>query len=180
MTESPSWYIFLFIYMTLSVGALNWILYSVHLPPHTHTHTHTHTCTDNIPQKKECFGIKIYSLCDMTGYTYDMRVHLGTDSWECNWWNGSDTSMRHRSGKVEIVGHKLFVDTFFPSPNLFCYLKNREAALRPYHMTSDTWYWKWNGITFKPESGERWLHQPAEQNPAVLIMVVADTTALDI
>jgi hypothetical protein len=60
----------------------------------------------------------------MTGYTYNMTVHLGKDSWECN---DSDTSVRHRSGKVEIVGHKLSVDMFFPSPNLCCYLKNRSC-----------------------------------------------------
>jgi hypothetical protein len=46
--------------------------------------------------------------------------------------------MRHRGGKVEIVEHKLFVGKFFPSPNLCCYVKNREASVRPFHMTSDT------------------------------------------
>jgi len=27
-----------------------------------------------IPKKRKCFGIKIYKLCDGSGYTYDMRV----------------------------------------------------------------------------------------------------------
>jgi len=29
------------------------------------------------PRVHKCFGIKIYKLCDMTGYTYDMRIYLG-------------------------------------------------------------------------------------------------------
>ena len=33
-----------------------------------------------IPQERKCFGIKIYKLCDESGYTYDMKVYLGTDS----------------------------------------------------------------------------------------------------
>jgi hypothetical protein len=32
-----------------------------------------------IPKKHKCFDIKIYKLCDMTGYTYDMRVRLGKE-----------------------------------------------------------------------------------------------------
>jgi len=30
-----------------------------------------------IPKKHKRFGIKIYKLCDETGYTYDMTVYLG-------------------------------------------------------------------------------------------------------
>ena len=30
-----------------------------------------------VPKKRKCFGIKIYKLCDESGYTYDMRVYLG-------------------------------------------------------------------------------------------------------
>jgi len=32
-----------------------------------------------IPQKRKRFGIKIFKLCDSTGYTYDMKVYLGKD-----------------------------------------------------------------------------------------------------
>src|SRR5215469_353912 len=32
-----------------------------------------------IPKKQEHFGIKIYKLCDDTGYIYDMTVYLGRD-----------------------------------------------------------------------------------------------------
>jgi len=32
-----------------------------------------------IPKNCKRFGIKIFKLCDSTGYTYDMKVHLGKD-----------------------------------------------------------------------------------------------------
>jgi hypothetical protein len=32
-----------------------------------------------MPKKHKHFGIKIYKLCDKTGYTYDMEVYLGKD-----------------------------------------------------------------------------------------------------
>ena len=32
-----------------------------------------------IPKKHKRFGIKIYKLCDETGYMYDMTVYLGRD-----------------------------------------------------------------------------------------------------
>jgi hypothetical protein len=33
-----------------------------------------------ILKKRNHFGIKIYKLCDESGYTYNMKVSLGTDS----------------------------------------------------------------------------------------------------
>jgi len=33
-----------------------------------------------IPKKRKRCGIKIYKLCDESGYTYDMRVYLGRDT----------------------------------------------------------------------------------------------------
>ena len=33
-----------------------------------------------IPKKTKRFVIKIYKLCDKSGYTYDMKVYLGRDS----------------------------------------------------------------------------------------------------
>ena len=32
-----------------------------------------------IPKKRKRFGIKMFKLCDSTGYTYDMKVYLGKD-----------------------------------------------------------------------------------------------------
>jgi hypothetical protein len=33
-----------------------------------------------IPKKRKDFSIKIYKLCDESGYMYDIRVYLGRDS----------------------------------------------------------------------------------------------------
>lgn len=32
-----------------------------------------------IPRKRKHFGIKIYKLCDISGYIYDIRMYLGKD-----------------------------------------------------------------------------------------------------
>jgi hypothetical protein len=32
-----------------------------------------------IPKKRKRFSIKIYKLCDKSGYTYDMHVYLGKE-----------------------------------------------------------------------------------------------------
>jgi len=32
-----------------------------------------------VPKKRKCFGIKMFKLCDSTGYTCDMNVYLGKD-----------------------------------------------------------------------------------------------------
>jgi hypothetical protein len=51
-----------------------------------------------VPKKHKCFGIKIYKLCNMTEYTYNMRIYLGKEkqnstddnSYTCDWevWTG--------------------------------------------------------------------------------------------
>jgi hypothetical protein len=33
-----------------------------------------------IPRKRKHCGIKIYKLCDISGYTYDMRMYLSKDT----------------------------------------------------------------------------------------------------
>jgi hypothetical protein len=33
-----------------------------------------------IPKERKRFSIKIYKLCDESGYMYDMRVYLGRDT----------------------------------------------------------------------------------------------------
>jgi len=32
-----------------------------------------------IPKKRKRFGMKMFKMCDSTGYTYDMKVYLGKD-----------------------------------------------------------------------------------------------------
>jgi hypothetical protein len=64
-----------------------WIPYPhFYLPRRTFMSSHptepiaSHLCThpkQYIPKKHKRFGIKIYKLCDETGYTYNMTVYLG-------------------------------------------------------------------------------------------------------
>ena len=39
-----------------------------------------------ISKKRKHFGIKMFKLCDSTGYTYDMKVYLGKDKGQHNTW----------------------------------------------------------------------------------------------
>ncbi|KFM69921.1 PiggyBac transposable element-derived protein 4, partial [Stegodyphus mimosarum] len=73
-----------------------------------------------IPKKHKRFGIKIYKLADRHGYTYDMKVYLGRDSYESK--NGKSAAQNTVIALAECVkgkGHKLFMDNFFSSPDLF-------------------------------------------------------------
>jgi hypothetical protein len=73
-----------------------------------------------IPKKRKCFGIKIYKICDESGYTYTMRVYLGTDSYSAtDDITATHTTLRHLTCRVEGLGHKMFKDNFFPYPRLF-------------------------------------------------------------
>jgi len=80
-----------------------------------------------IPKKSKCFGIKIYKLCDESGYMYDMRVYLGRDSHSAtDDMTATHTIVRLLTSRVEGVGHKLFMDNFFSSPRLFDDLDRRK------------------------------------------------------
>jgi hypothetical protein len=73
-----------------------------------------------IPKKRKCFGIKIYKLCDKSGYTYDMRVYLGRDSDSAtDDITATHTTVIHLTRRVEGLGHKIFMDNFFSSPRHF-------------------------------------------------------------
>ena len=73
-----------------------------------------------IPKKRKRFGIKIYKLCDESGYTYDMKVYLGKDSRSAtDDMTATHATVRHLTSRVEGLGHKLFMDNFFSSPRLF-------------------------------------------------------------
>jgi len=72
-----------------------------------------------IPMKRKCFGIKIYKLCDESGYTYDMSVYLGKDSRSAtDDMTATHATVRHLTCRVEGLGHKLFMDNFFSLPRL--------------------------------------------------------------
>ena len=63
------------------------------------------------------FRIKIYKLCDESGYTYDMKVYLGRDSHSAtDDMTATHTIVRHLTGRVEGLGHKLFMDNCVSSP----------------------------------------------------------------
>jgi len=73
-----------------------------------------------IPKKRKRFGIKIYKLCDESGYTYDMRVYLGTDSRSAtDDMTATHATVRHLTSRVEGLGHKIFMDNFFSLPRFF-------------------------------------------------------------
>jgi hypothetical protein len=80
-----------------------------------------------IPKKHKRFGIKLYQVCDMSGYTYDMDVYLGKNR-TCSTADMTVTNMtvRHLTRKVEGHGHKLYMDNFFSSLDLFNYLTKRK------------------------------------------------------
>jgi len=76
--------------------------------------------TQYIPKKRKCFGIKIYKLCDESGYMYHMKVYLGKDSRSAtDDMTATHRAVRHLTCRVEGLGHKLFMDNFFSSPRIF-------------------------------------------------------------
>ena len=55
-----------------------------------------------IPKKRKRFGIKIYKLCDESGYTYDVRVYLGRDSHSTtDDMTATHATVRHLTSRVE-------------------------------------------------------------------------------
>ena len=73
-----------------------------------------------IPKKRKCFGIKIFKLCDSTGYTYDMKVYLGKDRQHtAQHVTATHATVTELTRKIEGCGHKLYMDNFFSSPELF-------------------------------------------------------------
>jgi hypothetical protein len=64
-------------------------------------------------KETKCFGIKIYKLCDESGYTYDTRVYLSEDSrFSTDDMIATHTIVRHLTHRVQSLGHKLFMDIF--------------------------------------------------------------------
>ena len=80
-----------------------------------------------ILKKRKRFGIKIYKLCDESGYTYDMTVYLGRDSHSAtDDMTATHATVRHLTSRIEGLGHKIFMDNFFSSPRLFDDLDRRK------------------------------------------------------
>ena len=69
-------------------------------------------------KKNKHFSIKIYKLCNESGYTYDMGVYLGRDSHSAtDDMTATHATVRHLTGRVEVLGHKIFMDNFFNRQN---------------------------------------------------------------
>jgi len=69
----------------------------------------------NIPKKRKQFGIKIFKLCDSSGYRYDTKVYLGKDRQR----RAQHVTATELTRKTEGHGHKLYMDNFISSPELF-------------------------------------------------------------
>lgn len=90
-----------------------------------------------IPKKHKRFGIKIYKLCDETGYTYDMAVYLGRDRQRtAQHLTATHATVSELTKKVQGRGHKLYMDNYFSSPDLFDDLATKQiyccGTVRPY------------------------------------------------
>ena len=71
------------------------------------------------PKKRKHFGIKIYKLCDESGYAYNMRLYLGRDSHSAtDDMTATHATVRRLTSRVEGLGYKIFMDNFFSSPRL--------------------------------------------------------------
>jgi len=82
-----------------------------------------------IPKKRKHIGIKIYKLCDESGYTCDMRVYLGRDSHSAtDNMTATHAIVKHLTYRVEGLGHKIFMDNFFSSPGIFHDLDRRKMT----------------------------------------------------
>jgi hypothetical protein len=73
-----------------------------------------------VPKKHKWFGMKIYKLCDFKGYTYNMSVYLGRDRiCVTATMTGTHVTVSRLTTRIEILGHKLYMDSFFSFPDLF-------------------------------------------------------------
>ena len=70
--------------------------------------------------KHNHIGIKIFKLCDSTGYTYDMKLYRGKDRQHtAQHVTATHVTATEQTKKIKGSGHKLYMDNFFSSPELF-------------------------------------------------------------
>jgi hypothetical protein len=80
-----------------------------------------------ILKKYKCFGIKVYKFCASKGYTYGMRVYLGKGrTCATETMTATHATVAGLMRRVENAGHKLYMDNFFSSPDLFDNLHSRK------------------------------------------------------
>ena len=81
-----------------------------------------------IPKKHKRFGIKIFKLCDSTGYMYGMKLYLGKDRQHtAQHVKANHMAVTELTRKIEGHGHELYMDNFFSSPELFDDLANKQV-----------------------------------------------------
>lgn len=79
-----------------------------------------------IPKKRKQWGIKIYKIADELGYTYDMQVYLGKDkNEEKPFCSAAFNVVTEMAKTIKGKGHKLFMDNFFSSPDLYDFLHSQ-------------------------------------------------------
>jgi Transposase IS4 len=80
------------------------------------------------PKKPHKWGIKVWARCGVSGFVYDFSVYIGAEK------NNEVANELGVSAAVvanlckslpENVGHKIYCDNYFTSPNLFIYLRTR-------------------------------------------------------
>jgi hypothetical protein len=82
-----------------------------------------------IPKKHKRFGIKIFKLCDAAGYTVDMKVYSGRDRTRADKdVTATHATVRDLCRRIEGAGHKLYMDNFFSSPDLFDELLTKKIS----------------------------------------------------
>lgn len=85
-----------------------------------------------LPSKRKRFGMKLYNLCENSGYTYRFRVYTGAEDSVHDIQNvlPGDTVGMNKTEKLTVFmmlpllnkGHTLYVDNWYTSVNLFKYL----------------------------------------------------------
>ncbi|XP_035825850.1 piggyBac transposable element-derived protein 4-like [Aplysia californica] len=91
-----------------------------------------------IPLKRARFGIKSFMLCDSSGYTYRFRVYTGKDENTeamnevlpegCASMGCSAKEVVHLMLPLLNKGHKLFVDNWYSSVDLFSFLHSKGTS----------------------------------------------------
>lgn len=95
-----------------------------------------------LPKKTHKYGVKIFKICDTTGYTLKMKVYMGTGT-------GSDDGLILASSVVIDLmtgyldqGHVLYIDNFYTSVDLANMLLERNIHLFGYVVNNRPWLWQ--------------------------------------
>jgi hypothetical protein len=91
-----------------------------------------------IPKKHKRLGIKMFKLCDATGYTDDMEVYLGEDRQRATTdMTATHATVKQLTRRVKEHGHKLYMDNYFSSPDIYTDLTKPKinccGTVRPNH-----------------------------------------------